>query len=75
MVMGLWGHFLPCWEMSAQAGPGCRKGLGTGLETGGGCGMGGGGRRGCFRLSAQPGFFPALRRIPADLPQPSGACA
>lgn len=31
VVMGLWGHFLPYWEMSAEVERGCRS-LGMGGE-------------------------------------------
>lgn len=37
--MGLWGYFLPFWEIRWRHG--CRKGLETVLEAGGGCGTGG----------------------------------
>lgn len=33
-VMGLWGHFLPYWEMLAKVGRGCRKSPEMDLESG-----------------------------------------
>lgn len=48
-MTGLWGYFFSFWEISW--GHGCRKGLETGLEAGGGCGTGG------FRLQFTPWIF------------------
>lgn len=36
VVMGLWGHFLPYWEVSAEVQHGCRRGRGVGVEATGG---------------------------------------